>query len=104
MTIEEETENGINQALANANPIWSAKAYGAIIQLARSGRTFTADDVWPYLVGVETFNHKAMGGVFLQAKRDGLISQTGSYRVSVRRVAHKRPLAVWRGNAPELPR
>jgi hypothetical protein len=64
--------------------------YLAIDRCADRLGGFTADDVWEELGGV-TGQPSALGPVFLQAERDGVISRTGE---SVPR--RHRELIVWK--------
>jgi hypothetical protein len=91
------TEDGIDQALDDADPSWLEIATSAVRRAARSGHTFTSDDLraWPY--GVPEPRHGSHWGALLMvcAKR-GEIEQVG-HRQSTRRTAQRRTIAVWRG-------
>lgn len=79
---------------------WAARAHDALEHLARTGRTFTADDLYA-AVGLPDAGpnrNNAVGAVFAAARKRGVIVKTGHYRPSKRVVGHGRIVAVWTGN------
>ena len=64
----------IARAEAGASTEWKDTAYDIIHRLSRRRLTFTCDDIWNELdkVGIDTSEHRALGGVLRAAVRDGL--------------------------------
>lgn len=96
--LEEDTNNAVNIAGAYANPAWYQEAEATVSILIRQGNDFTTDDVWELLehTGLRTPEPRALGSIIRFMAKEGLIKATGSYRKSLRKECHRRPLAVWR--------
>ena len=94
----DELEGILDDVAERANREWRATAMRAIEFLAGRGVEFTADDVWALIepTGVTTHEPNAMGAMFNQAQREGIITSDGMYRPSCRRKAHRRMVRVWR--------
>lgn len=93
-------DEALDQVERNADPVWLAKAELAVASLAQTGADFTTDDAWAALDrdGVERPREpRAMGAVFNNARRSGLIEPTGVWVQSASSVNHARDLRVWRG-------
>lgn len=88
----------INRAERNAEQDWFLTAERCLRLVARQKQSFTADDVWEQLreFRVETKDNRAMGAVFQNAYRDHLIVPINQWQASRRRVAHRRPVRVWK--------
>lgn len=94
----DDLENIIENVKQNANLEWLRVAREAVIRLANTGQEFTGDDAWAILDGlpVATATPSALGAVFRDLQREGVIEKTGAMRLSRRRQAH-RTKTVWRG-------
>lgn len=94
----DELEGILDEVADRANKEWRAITMRAIQFLAGRGGEFTADDVWALIepLGVSTHEPNAMGAMFNQAAREGIIESDGMYRPSCRRKAHRRMVRVWR--------
>lgn len=76
----------------HADPAWLDAAYEALLRCARARESFISDDVWEH--GLErTREDRALGAVFLRAKREGVIVKTDRVRPSVR--SHLSGKPVW---------
>ncbi len=81
---------------------WKVFAYECIIQLADTGKEFTADNI-VFLCGYPDTKHKPngvngmIGGLFSQARRAGYIVKCG-YRASTSKTRKGGALSVWIGN------
>lgn len=76
--------------------IWKAFGMEAIENLARTGRRFTADNI--YAEGVPTAPHPNMvGRLFRTAMGNGYIRRTGNYRKSTRRARKGSTIAEYVG-------
>jgi len=87
----------IDQSYGNANEDWRAAAIRCLRHAAKIHDEFTSDEVLVLLDAetVETHNLMALGGIFLRAKREGLIETTGKYRQT--RISRRhRKLTVWK--------
>ena len=86
------------QSVAEKNKDWFTTATHGLRVVARQNQTFTSDDVWDWLrqFDVETDDPRAMGPVFKNAYRDHLIVPINQWQESRRRVAHRRPVRVWK--------
>jgi uracil-DNA glycosylase len=88
---------GIDAADAYADEVWKQAAYLAIARLCVLLDEFTADEVWEELQGTTatTRQPSALGPVFMQARDDGLIVNTGRLRPTKLSRRH-RDITVWR--------
>ena len=93
------TDRAIARCHAAANPAWKVEVLFIIGELAKAKRTLTADDVWAIIYQVpdfpKTHEPRAMGGVFREAARDGVIRLLDVHTNTMRPVAHRRPMHVW---------
>ena len=80
----------------NTAPEWLEIAYAALVAVAEAQDTFTSDDVWARLEGVEPpHDPRAMANVLLRAKSAGLIGPTDRMVPSRRRSRHTARVTVW---------
>lgn len=89
--------DGADLANENAEDHWRAEAMTTIEFLASTGREFTADEVRQAVGEPDVANR--WGGVFLAARRAGLIVPTGQVRPSGTVSRHASLVRVWRGAA-----
>lgn len=84
----------------HAHQDWLLSAEKALLCVARRQKLLTSDDVWDWLrdqpVKYTTHDNRAMGSIFRNADRDLLIKPLDKWQVTRRRVAHRRPVRVWR--------
>ncbi len=72
---------------------WRIKAAQVALELAKSCRFFTVDDVWIHL---ETpAEPRALGSVLRKLKTEGVIKKTGVFVSSRRAECHGRPIMRW---------
>jgi len=84
-------------AFNTVNTDYRASALKTLLDVAKTNRTFTIDDV------VKTLGNKApwptdfriLGSVMLTAKKLGIIEKTKEYRLSEQEQCHKNPRVVW---------
>jgi len=93
------TDKGINDALAHANrktEKWSDQAYDALRTMAERGRSFTAPDLRRAARGCvpDPPTNMAWGGVFLRAKREGIIIPDG-FSEHNDDTMHSQPVRRW---------
>lgn len=93
-------DEGMSQVEANSHEEWKADVDKAIVLHARSGDSFTSDDIRHF---VHVFGHRAephhdnaWGARFAAAAKRGEIVKVG-HRQSARKAGHARTIAVWRG-------
>lgn len=90
-----EADTAIRSTEANTNPAWAEQATRVILELARTGRHFTTDDVMDELTDVEeTPDPRALGPIVRRCINRGYIHRTG-YEPSRRR--HGAPVATYVG-------
>ena len=91
-----EADNAMRNAEHNTDPTWSEAAERIIVELARTGRHFTSDDIMEHLTDVEseTPDPRALGPIVKRALSRQWIHRTG-YEPSRRR--HGTPIAVYVG-------
>lgn len=87
-------DQGIAQVDSHTPEAWKTSMDTAISTYAKTGRTFTAEDVRE--IAGEPPTPNAMGARFLQAMKRGIISKVG-YRSAHRSSAHGRAIAVYTG-------
>lgn len=96
--MDKQTELAMMRAGAAADPFWRAYATRAIKQLAKSGRTFTAADVWAAIGDkAKTAEPRALGAMMKAAARAGVIVQTGEVVMAKAPGANARWTTVWVG-------
>lgn len=93
-SIPDGSYSGVDLADENAESNWRSWALHEIGILARTGQEFTADDV-RQCVG-EPDHPNRWGGVWLAARRAGLIVPTGQVRPSTTATRHGSLVRVWR--------
>lgn len=81
----------------NAETMWRREAMTQIEFLASTGREFTADDIRQAVGEPDVANR--WGGVFLAARRAGLIEPTGRVRPSGTVSRHASLVRVWKGSS-----
>ena len=86
---------------AASNPLEMAKIDRAIVELAKTGRLFTADDVRS-LAG-QFSRPNLIGSRFHNARRMGIITSHGVAK-SYRRSRRSATVYQWRGTTPLLPK
>ena len=93
-------QHGINTAYAHADTIWKSAAADALRECALKYREFTTDEIWQLLAikGVHTGENRAIGAIVQAGVRSGMITHTERWRPTRRRIAHKRPVAIYRSN------
>jgi len=91
-----EADAAIRNTERNTDPTWADHAERIIVDLARTGRHFTSDDVMDALtdVEVETPDTRALGPIIRKCIRREWIHRTG-FEPSRRR--HGTPIAVYVG-------
>ena len=93
-------EPHIDRVERSANHDWQLCAERGLRVIARQKQTFTSDDVWDWLKQLpdlpDTKDHRAMGAVFRNGYRDHLIVPINQWQASRRRIAHRRPVRVWK--------
>ena len=88
-------DDGVRRADHQADAGWKAEADRVIVELAATGRDWTADEL--HDAGLSTaINSGAYGGRILAAARAGLIRKVG-YTTSARPGRRAGATAVWRG-------
>jgi hypothetical protein len=93
---EQERDHAIDRVEENADALWLAVAYNAVLDCARLHPWgFTTDDVWARIGGPPR-EPRAMGAVMRRAKADGVIVPLDEWRLTARASAHRRPCRVWR--------
>jgi hypothetical protein len=101
VTGEQLKQDGMSLA-AQAAADWLDDAWLALVELVRTGRDFTSEEVVER-VGLPrgtpgTNRNNAVGALFAAAAREGIITRVG-FRKAVRPDLHARLLTVWRGVA-----
>lgn len=92
-------EEGMAQALDNANIDWKNEVEKRMTFLLENKRFFTSDDVLVYLTdrNIKTHNNSALGSVFNKYARRGYITTAG-FVLSTRPSRHKAPIRLWKSN------
>lgn len=91
-------EEGMTEAIEHAGQDWRQMAEIAVLTVARLRMTFTADDVWEYIVShnlPQPPKRVALGAVICALSKRNVIHATGEWRNSARPETHTRPLRVW---------
>jgi hypothetical protein len=96
---EAAKKEGMDRAERHANEEWKRIMYELIVQVARRRRRLTADDVYDlyYQTGqtADTHEHRALGPVFTNAAKAGVIKKTAFFIKSRRKSKHASPLQIW---------
>lgn len=87
-------EGAIQRVDEHADPLWKEHALEAVRRTAELLPDFISDDVWEVGGLAGTREDRALGPVFLRAKRNGWIVKTDRVRPSVR--SHLSGKPVWR--------
>lgn len=92
--VREETERAIQQVDEHADPMWKHDALEAVRKTCLALPEFISDDVW--MVGAlrRTREDRALGPVFMAAKKNGWCVKTDRVRPSIR--SHLSGKPVWR--------
>jgi hypothetical protein len=92
-----ELDAAVARVEGHADARWKRLALSAIEYLARCRASFTTDDVWEMLGGLDVSTHepRAMGAMMRQAKKKGWVVGSNTYRPSKRPECHRRPMMVW---------
>lgn len=85
---------GLEMAVENTEDHWRAAAFREISIMAGNGLEFTADDIRE-VIG-EPDHPNRWGGVWLAARKSGLIEPTGAVRPSTTASRHGSLVRVWR--------
>ena len=89
-------DRGLDKLFATAD---FSRAYSAVALAASLTHELTSDEAWSLLeaAGVNGFLHpNAVGAAFRSARSNGIITETGRFRKSIRVSAHRRHVQVWR--------
>jgi hypothetical protein len=95
-TARNRRDRGMRAAELNTWRPWRDRAEAGIIQLADSGREFSADDLVALVGPPVSSSQNAIGPVFAWAAREGLIECVG-FRQSERSSRRGGITRVWRG-------
>lgn len=96
-TGEQQRDDAIERVTDHADSAWLALAFDAVVGLAFDRESFTTDDVWHRLDGVNPPHEpRAMGSVMKRAQREGVIEATKDFIPTTRPQAHAAPVRVWR--------
>lgn len=80
-----------------ANEAWKAQAIETLRSLARTQEYIVSDDVWNAgLPKSGTTETRALGAIFIKAKKEGLIEKTDRFKTSTQEGCHKMDVRVWR--------
>ena len=92
-------DRAVRRVEQHADPQWLAEALAALRSVAEKQALFTTDDVWDRL-DLEGFGRiaepRALGAVMRRAAKLGWVEPTDWTRPGRRKVAHGRPVRVWR--------
>lgn len=91
---EEKTRRALEQVDEHADPCWKDHALDAVRYLCLVRPDFISDDIWTITRLSGTRDDRALGPVFLRAKRLGWCEKTDRTRPSVRSNLSGKP--VWR--------
>lgn len=105
---EKETARAIARGLEGADPAWREAAREAIYKTCVLRQEFCADDVWEVGNLPDTRDNRALGGLILEAARNGWCVRVPGKTVPTRnRRAHMSPSTVWSsriyGRIPDVP-
>jgi len=99
-------DEAIAKVEEHAEPSWIGAARGALIAVATKNRHFTADDVAEELASLDlpvekpytirTHEPRAMGAIFLWAKREKIAEPTSDFVPTRRAQGHAGPRRVWK--------
>lgn len=89
--------DGVKQAEENTEGTWRAYARHELEVLARTGLTFTAEDLTKVIGAPDHPNR--IGAAFVAARKAGIIEPTGEVRPSTTPSRHGSLVRCWRGVA-----
>lgn len=89
-------DEGMRKADAHVHPAWRAVASAALLELARTGRVFSAEDVTA-IAGIPA-QPNVIGSLFSTYARRGVIVEYG-YVQATRASRHASRTLTWRGTA-----
>lgn len=97
---KEKSRKVTNEAVKRASRLVSderkAEMYDAILQAAKRLKLLTSDDIWVILGNPkDRFDGSALGPVFRDAARAGIVRDTKNFQISNRPDTHRRPLHIW---------
>lgn len=92
---EAAADEAIRRVRRNAGEEEMTRLIAAVLAAAERNERFTADDVWPHLVGDPPREPRAMGAAFREVKTRRKAVPSGDYRKSRNPASHARPMAVW---------
>lgn len=95
---KELAEEGMARASASVSDTWKTLARGCIVTASEKWSAFSADQVWVEMAecGLDTTNGSALGPIFRELAKEGLIVSTGEFVRSTRPATHGKPLPTWR--------
>lgn len=88
-----ERDEALDRVERGAPDDWKAAAYDALVELARTQDTLTADDLWAADID-RPREPRASGAIWKRAAKAGVIAATPDFAPSTRR--HATPVRVWR--------
>jgi len=90
-------DEAIDRVEEHANSEWKEVAYVTAIEVARTRRFFTSEDVWDALSGdASTHEPRAMGAVMRRLRKENVVEPTDQFITSTSPLGHGRPSRVWR--------
>lgn len=92
-------DEALERVEKNADPVWKQNCVAAIKHLAEHMTEFNSDHVWQHLheQGAEMPHEgRALGALFKNACKSGIITATDKWVQSERPACHRRPVRVWR--------
>lgn len=99
MTAIAERKAAIASSGAAASVAWDALMYRLVLKVARNRPSFTSDDVFDRLDGLDfqpfTHDRRAFGAVMVRAAKDGVCRRTNRTIPSRRKSLHASPRAIW---------
>lgn len=103
--LERRTDQAVYAAGSFADQDWLREARAVVALLCKRGQDFTTDDVWNLLEhsGLKTHEPRALGAIIRELVKGRKIESTGTYKKSLRKECHRRPLAVWRPRNNRMP-
>jgi hypothetical protein len=90
-----ELRTALRRLDTHVDRAWLEQAHAALERCAMARKDFISDDVWDFDLP-RTQEDRALGPVFLRAKRAGIITKTDRVRPSVR--SHLSGKPVWISN------
>ena len=96
--LKRERDTAAYSSMNAAQQYWRNEARATVEILARRKSPFTTDEVLEILErkGTVTRENRALGGIMMKARNDGVIRSIGT-RPTMRRCAHLRLKTLWIG-------